>query len=79
MRTVLRFIPAAAVMGVIFALSSQGKLPEPLGPDRTALAGHFLVYAILAVLLWWGLRTSRTDGGVALNLGLHRCHGLRPK
>ena len=42
-------------MGFIFALSSQGQLPEPLGPEGTALAGHFLVYAILAVLLWWGL------------------------
>jgi VanZ family protein len=55
MSTVLRFLPVATLMGLIFALSAQPQLPEPLGPDRTDVAGHFLVYAGLAVLLWWGL------------------------
>jgi VanZ family protein len=55
MRTALRFLPVVTVTSLIVALSSQRQLPEPLGPDRTSVAGHFLVYASLAVLLWWGL------------------------
>ncbi len=51
----VRVLPAAMWMGLLFFLSSRRRLPEPLGPDRTAVAGHFSVYAVLAVLLWWGL------------------------
>jgi VanZ family protein len=51
----VRFFPAAAWMGLLFLLSSRSELPEPLGPRLTAVAGHFSVYAVLAVLLWWGL------------------------
>src|SRR3712207_2628376 len=63
MSTVLRFLPTAMVTGLIFALSAQPQLPEPLGPDRTDVAGHFLVYASLAVLLWWGLAQGDSTAG----------------
>jgi VanZ family protein len=63
MRTALRFLPAATATGLIFALSSQRQLPEPLGPDRTNVAGHFLVYTSLAVLLWWALAHREPTAG----------------
>jgi VanZ family protein len=63
MRTALRFLPVATVTGLIFALSAQRQLPEPLGPDHTNVAGHFLVYAGLAVLLWWALAHREPTAG----------------
>ncbi len=55
--SIFRLLPALAWMGLIFALSSRGTLPRPLGlgPDLIAIAGHFTVYAVLAALLWWAL------------------------
>ena len=46
-------------MGLIFFLSSQSQLPHviPAGlPQIQDVAGHFTVYAVLGVLLWWALR-----------------------
>jgi VanZ family protein len=68
MSTALRFLPVVAVTGVIFALSAQRQLPEPLGPDLTNVAGHFLVYASLAVLLWWALAQWEPTAGWSLAL-----------
>jgi VanZ family protein len=44
-------------MAVIFALSSRSTLPKTpgLAPELVSIAGHFTVYAVLAVSLWWGL------------------------
>ena len=44
-------------MGLIFALSSRGTVPNPPGwsPQVVSIVGHFGVYAVLAGLLWWGL------------------------
>jgi VanZ family protein len=46
-------------MGLIFFLSSKSQLPHvtpPGFPPLEAAIGHFTVYAVLAVLLWWALR-----------------------
>jgi len=46
-------------MGLIFFLSSKSQLPRvfPPGlPPIQDIVGHFTVYAVLAVLLWWALR-----------------------
>lgn len=44
-------------MGVIFVLSAQPTLPNPPGLNRELLsiAGHFGMYAVLAILVWWAL------------------------
>ncbi len=54
---VVASLPALVWMGMIFALSSRSKVPEPFGlaGHLMAIAGHFTVYAVLAVLLWWTL------------------------
>lgn len=59
----LRLLPATAVMGVIFALSSRSALPPLPGLTWavTAIVGHFAVYALLAAAVWWGL-PSRFSG-----------------
>jgi VanZ family protein len=51
----LRFLPVVGWMGLIFILSSRSRLPQPLGPHLTAVAGHVVVYAVLAILVYWGL------------------------
>lgn len=55
--TSLRFLPALAWMGLIFYLSNQSKLPEvpTLSGQATSILGHFSVYGVLAVLLWWAM------------------------
>jgi hypothetical protein len=54
---VIRVVPAVLCMAVIFALSSRSTLPKTpgLAPELVSIAGHFTVYAVLAVSLWWGL------------------------
>lgn len=49
----LRWLPALIWMGWIFWLSSQQALPPPPGLSYTvaAVAGHFVLYAILTALL----------------------------
>lgn len=51
----LRFTPVIIWMGLIFALSAQPTTPHLPGfmPSLTAILGHFVVYAVLAALLWW--------------------------
>lgn len=54
----MRVIAAAAWMGLIFVLSAQTRLPRltPSGwPDVQSVAGHFVVYAVLAWLLCMAL------------------------
>lgn len=52
----LRWAAVAGWMGLIFLLSGQSKLPSLLErPDLQDIAGHFLVYAVLALLLHWAL------------------------
>ena len=57
LRIALRFLPALACMGVIFALSHQSKLPEvpSISGQLVSALGHFTVYFALAVLIWWAL------------------------
>ena len=57
-------------MGLIFFLSHQSTLPEPLGlsAQLTSIAGHFLVYAVLAALLWWALGLLELSPGRRLAL-----------
>ncbi len=51
-----RWAAVAGWMGLIFLLSGQSKLPSLLErPDLQDIAGHFLVYAVLALLLRWAL------------------------
>jgi len=53
----LRLLSAVATMGAIFALSSRSSQPKlpGLAPDLVAIAGHVFAYAVLAILIWWGL------------------------
>jgi len=46
-------------MGLIFYLSAQPRLPRVMPPGLPQIQdviGHFTVYAVLAVLVWWALR-----------------------
>ena len=55
----LRWAAVAAWMGLIFYLSAQPRLPRVMPPGLPQIQdviGHFTVYAVLAVLLWWALR-----------------------
>jgi VanZ family protein len=57
-------------MGVIFALSSRSTLPKApgLAPELVSIAGHFTVYAVLAMALWWGLGIAEMPPGRRLAL-----------
>jgi VanZ family protein len=48
-------------MGLIFFLSSRSQLPSLRGmsPELESIAGHFTVYAVLAILLWVVLPSER--------------------
>lgn len=54
---VLRFLPMIGWMVLIFMLSHQPTLPTVPGVASSAasIAGHFSVYFVLAILLWWTL------------------------
>jgi VanZ family protein len=55
----LRWAAVVAWMGLIFYLSAQPRLPlvmPPGLPQIQDIIGHFTVYAVLAVFLWWALR-----------------------
>ena len=57
-RIAFRLLPALAWMGVIFALSHRSTLPTPPGMvDSVSVIGHFTVYFVLAILIWWVLAT----------------------
>jgi VanZ family protein len=51
----LRVVAAIAWMGLIFALSHRSTLPLPKSVSFTSVLGHFSVYFVLAILLWWVL------------------------
>jgi VanZ family protein len=51
----LRVVSAIAWMGLIFALSHRSTLPLPKSVSFTSVLGHFSVYFVLAILLWWVL------------------------
>ena len=55
--TALRFLPALAWATVIFYVSDQPTLPDVpgLASTITSILGHFTVYFVLAILLWWAL------------------------
>jgi VanZ family protein len=56
---ILRWAAVVAWMGLIFWLSAQPRLPRVMPPGLPQIQdviGHFTVYAVLAVLLWWALR-----------------------
>jgi len=60
----VRFLPAALWMALIFFLSSRSTLPHAPGLSGalTAIAGHLVAYAVLALLLAWGLRGGDLTG-----------------
>jgi VanZ family protein len=58
-RRFARWVAVVAWMGLIFYLSSQPRLPlvmPSVFSQFQDVIGHFMVYAVLAVLLWWALR-----------------------
>ncbi len=73
-------IAVVAWMGLIFGLSARSTVPIPPGfsAHLTSIAGHFSVYLVLAVLLYWALTfvmqagTSRylTAWGLAVLYGV---------
>lgn len=67
LRTVAPFLPALALMALIFALSGTPGDGEPKGLAVVLLrkAGHFGGYFLLTALWWWALRT-RIGGRRAL-------------
>jgi VanZ family protein len=55
----VRWVAVVAWMGLIFFLSAQPRLPSLLPPGLPQIQdvfGHFTVYAVLVVLVWWALR-----------------------
>ncbi len=54
---VLRFLPVIVCMGTIYLISDQPTLPRfsSVSGQITSVIGHFTVYFVLAVLLWWAL------------------------
>ncbi len=55
----LRWAAVVAWMGLIFFLSAQPRLPLVMPtalPQIQDVIGHFTVYAVLSVLVWWALR-----------------------
>lgn len=60
-----RLLPPVVWMGVIYALSDRSTLPYPddLDAKLVSIAGHFTVFAVLAVLFWWALGLGRMAAG----------------
>ncbi len=63
-RPLLRIAAAIGWMGLIFLVSNRTTLPQPPGltPMITAALGHFSVYFVLAILVWWVLGGFGLDG-----------------
>ena len=57
-------------MALIYALSDRSTLPRApgLSQELTSIAGHFTVYGVLAVLVWWALGLARLSPGRRLAL-----------
>lgn len=73
-------VAAVAWMGLIFGLSARSTVPTPPGfsAHLTSIAGHFSVYLVLAVILYWtfgfvmapGARRYLAAWGLAVLYGL---------
>lgn len=63
-RPLLRIVAAIGWMSLIFLVSNRTTLPQPPGltPMITAALGHFSVYFVLAILVWWVLGGFGIDG-----------------
>lgn len=63
-RPLLRIVAAFGWMCLIFLVSNRTSLPQPPGltPMITASLGHFSVYFVLAILVWWVLGGFGLDG-----------------
>ncbi|MBA3277001.1 MAG: VanZ family protein [Chloroflexia bacterium] len=57
LRPIARIAIAIGWMALIFLVSARGTVPRPpgLGPVVTSSLGHFSVYFVLAILVWWVL------------------------
>jgi hypothetical protein len=75
-----RLLPPLVWMGVIFALSHRSTLPYPENLDAKfiSMAGHFTVFAVLAVLIWWALGLHEMTPGrrAVLAVGLATLYGV---
>ncbi|MCX7671012.1 MAG: VanZ family protein [Anaerolineae bacterium] len=74
----LRWMAVAAWMAVIFALSAQPHLPDlaPGLPGVEEIGGHLVAYGILAVLLWWALRGTRSTTPATWALVITMLYGV---
>jgi len=63
-RPLPRILAAVGWMGLIFLVSAQRTVPQPpgLGPVLTSMLGHFSVYFVLAIVLWWVLGGFGVEG-----------------
>lgn len=52
-----RMLPAAWSMATIWWLSDKEKLPQPptLFDDMWSIIGHFVMFGLLGLFVWWGL------------------------
>lgn len=63
-RPALRIVVAIGWMYLIFLISAQSTVPQPPGiaPAITSNLGHFGVYFVLAILVWWVLGGFGLEG-----------------
>lgn len=80
MSKVIRWVPAVIWMGVIFWLSSQEKLPPAitgiLEVEMEDKIGHFIAYAILAVLVSFAITRVRGWQKVGLVVAFAICYAI---
>ncbi len=63
-RPMPRILATLGWMGVIFLISARSTVPQPPGltPAITSNLGHFSVYFVLAITVWWALGGFGLDG-----------------
>ena len=63
-RPVPRILAAIGWMGPNFLVSARSTVPQPPGimPAVTSNLGHFSVYFVLAIILWWALGGFDLEG-----------------
>ncbi|MDQ3653632.1 MAG: VanZ family protein, partial [Chloroflexota bacterium] len=63
-RPMPRILATLGWMGVIFLISARSTVPQPPGltPAITSNLGHFSVYFVLAITVWWALGGFGPDG-----------------
>lgn len=61
---VFRILVAIGWMCLIFLISARSSVPQPPGitPEITSNVGHFSVYFVLAILIWWVLGGFGLEG-----------------